>query len=76
MKPIYNPYQCPRCLDMVFSYFGDEVHRWCKAKQMPIEDFEGIIGTTMCDVFNKAKKGRISKAKYLDQAKYSARYPE
>ena len=77
-KPKYNPYQCPRCLEMDFSYFDDCVHRWCRGFNSALVsmDVESLkIRRVQCKKYNHPK-GSKKKAKFLDKAKYLQRYPE
>jgi len=61
---------------MEYSYFDDAVHRWCKGYEcslifLDVDDLKEK--KTKCPKFVKAKKG---KAKFIDKAKYLARYNE
>lgn len=75
-QPIYNPYQCNRCLELDFAYFDNEVHRWCRAWQKPLKTTGSLTGNAFCDKLNRAKKGKVSKARYLDKEDYLRRHPE
>jgi hypothetical protein len=35
-----------------------------------------LVNVEICEMFNKSKKGNISKAKYLSKEDYLRRYPE
>jgi len=62
---------------MEFSYFDDSVHRWCKEYDAPIQwNKSTLTPGFVCPKLRKAKKGRISKAKYLDKTTYLRKYPE
>ncbi len=77
-NPKYNPYQCPRCLLMEFSYFDDGVHRWCKGfdSALTAMDVESLkIKREQCKKYNHPK-GSKKKAKYLGQHDYLRKYPE
>jgi len=75
MKPKYNPFQCPRCLDMEFSYFDDSVHRWCKVFDSALTGMTDLTATNYCVKFNHPK-GSKKKAKYLSKTDYLRKYPE
>jgi len=63
---------------MEFSYFDNCVHRWCKAydEEIPFMDTDTLTNAVCCEKFNKAKKGKISKAKCLKKEDYLRRHPE
>ena len=75
INPKYNPYQCPRCLDMEFSYFDDEVHRFCRAFNSPLVDMTDLNLAGYCKEFNHPR-GSKKKSKYLDKTTYLRRHPE
>ena len=72
-KPIYNVFQCNRCLEMEYSYFDHSVHRWCKAYGCILSGMCNLKKNIDCKEFNKAPKG---KAKYLRKEEYLRKYPE
>ena len=73
-SPSYNIYKCNRCVNMEYSYFDGGISRWCKGYDcnlifLDIDDLKER--KNHCSKFAKAKKG---KAKFVDKAKYLARY--
>jgi hypothetical protein len=60
---------------MEFSYFNNEVHRWCKAHKQKITGIGSLTKPKKghCKEYNHPK-GSKKRAKYIDEAKYRMRY--
>lgn len=71
--PTYNITQCNRCLHMDFSYFDNEVHRWCKAYDAKIEGMSSLTETNHCDRYYHPK-GSKKKSRYLRKEEYLRKY--